>query len=135
MDQVKTPFVVNCFYFCDPDGHTEYVRTKDKLPVDDRTPQIKSLIFKDIKAENCHVAAAYFYGLPEQKIEKIVMENIHITYAENPQKDVPAMLEGIQPMAGRGIIAKNIEELAVHNIQIENPEGPSVELEGVDRTV
>ena len=29
MDHVRTPFVINCFYFCDPDGHTEYVRSKE----------------------------------------------------------------------------------------------------------
>ncbi len=28
MDQVMTPLVINCFYFCDPDGHIEYVRSK-----------------------------------------------------------------------------------------------------------
>lgn len=135
MDHVKTPFVVNCFYFCDPDGHTEYVRTKKKLPVDHRTPQIKSLIFKDIEARNCHVAAAYFYGLPEQKIEKIVMENVHVTYADNPEKDVPAMLEGVGPMAKKGIIAKNISELTIRDVRIEEPDGLSIDLEGIDNTV
>lgn len=39
---VLTPFVVNSYYWCrDPDGHTEYVRSKDALPVDERTPFIK----------------------------------------------------------------------------------------------
>ena len=51
MDHVMTPFVINCFYFCDPDGHSEYVRTKEALLVDERTPLIKSLCFKDIEAE------------------------------------------------------------------------------------
>ena len=46
MDQVMTPLVINCFYFCDPDGHIEYVRSKEALPVDERTPQIRSLVFK-----------------------------------------------------------------------------------------
>ena len=40
MDNVMTPFVVNSFYFCDPDGKTEYVGTKKPLPVDRRTPSI-----------------------------------------------------------------------------------------------
>lgn len=135
MDHVMTPFVVNCFYFCDPDGYTEYVRTKEKLPVDDRTPEIKSLVFKDIEARNCHVAAAYFYGLPEQKIEEIIMENIHVTYAENPKKDVPAMLEGVEPMSRKGILAKNIGELTIRNVAIEHPDGLLVDLAGVDKMI
>ena len=31
MDEVKVPFVINAFYFCDPDGKTKYVWTKDAL--------------------------------------------------------------------------------------------------------
>ena len=27
MDHVMTPFVANCFYFCDPDGRSEYVQS------------------------------------------------------------------------------------------------------------
>ena len=81
------------------------------------------------------MAAAYFYGLPEQKIEKIVMENVHVTYADNPEKDVPAMLEGGGPMAKKGIIAKNISELTIRDVRIEEPDGLSIDLEGVDNTV
>lgn len=32
MDQVMTPFVINCFYFCDPDGKTEFVQSREKMP-------------------------------------------------------------------------------------------------------
>ena len=38
MDEVLTPFVVNSFYFCDKDGKTDYVQSREALPVDDRTP-------------------------------------------------------------------------------------------------
>ena len=31
MTDVLTPLVVNMFYYCDPDGHTEYVYSKEKL--------------------------------------------------------------------------------------------------------
>ncbi|HBY71622.1 MAG TPA: polygalacturonase, partial [Lachnospiraceae bacterium] len=78
MKEVKTPLVVNCFYFCDPDGKTRYVQSKEAYPVDDRTPSIKKLTFTDIFCENCHVAAAYFYGLPEQKIEEVIMDHVTV---------------------------------------------------------
>lgn len=135
MDHVMTPFVINSFYYCDPDGFTEYVRSKEVLPVDERTPEIKSLTFRDIEAVNCHVAAAYLYGLPEKKIGRVEMENIHVTYAENPKKDIPAMLEGIEPMARQGIIAKNITELVIRNVRIDGPDGVPVATENVDRMI
>ena len=41
MDNVITPLVINMYYFCDPDGKTEYVWSRDpKTPVDDGTPYL-----------------------------------------------------------------------------------------------
>ena len=68
MDHVKTPFVVNSFYYCGPDGKTDYVGSKEAYPVDEGTPSVKKLIFKDIECTNSHVAGAYIYGLPEKKM-------------------------------------------------------------------
>lgn len=133
MDQVMTPFVVNCFYFCDPDGHTEYVRTRECLPVDERTPDIRSLVFRNIEAAGCHVAAAFFYGLPEKKIRKIVMEHVHVTYAEDAKQDVPAMMDDLEPCAKMGIFADNIESLTLRDVRIEGQDGDAYILDHIDR--
>lgn len=133
MDHVMTPFVANSFYYCDPDGFTEYVRTKESLPVDDRTPDIRSLTFRNIQAENCHVAAAFLYGLPERKIGRIEMENIHVTYAEDAKADIPAMMEGIQPMSRQGIYINNVKTLVMKEVKIEGQEGPALTLENIDQ--
>lgn len=133
MDHVMTPFVINCFYFCDPDGHTEYVRTKEMLPVDERTPDIRTLVFHRIEASNCHVAAAFLYGLPEQKIRKVIMEHVHVTYAEDPKRDVPAMMDGLEPCAKMGIFADNIEQLTLRDVTIEGQDGEAFLLKHIDR--
>lgn len=130
MDNVMTPFVINSFYFCDPDGHTEYVRTREVLPVDERTPEINTLIFKDIDARNCHVAASWMCGLPEKKIRRVRMENINITYAENAKSGEPAMMEGINECSRRGIYAENIEVLELKNICIKGQTGDKIEAVG-----
>lgn len=132
MDHVMTPFVINCFYFCDPDGHTEYVRTKEALPVDERTPDVRRLEFRNIEAANCHVAAAYLYGLPEQKIRSVVMDHIHVTYAPDAKRDVPAMMDGCEPVSRMGIFAYNIEELTLHDVSVEGQEGETYLLGGID---
>ena len=118
MDNVMTPFVVNSFYFCDPDGKTDYVASKEPLPVDDRTPSIDRLTFKNIEATNCHVAGAYIYGLPEQKIKKVTFENIHISYSENAQPGTAAMMLGCEESCKKGIVVNNIEELVLKNVNI-----------------
>ena len=121
------------FYFCDPDGHTEYVRTKEALPVDDRTPDIRSLAFRNIQADNCHVAAAFFYGLPEQKIGRVEMSNVRVNYAAETQTGVPAMMEGVEPMTRSGLFAANIKTLVLHNVEIQGQDGEAMVLEHIDQ--
>lgn len=135
MDHVMTPFVLNCFYFCDPDGHTEYVWSKEEHPVDERTPLVKKLTFKDIECKNCHVAAAYFYGLPEQKIEEIEMRNIEFDFAQNAKKDVPAMLDGQEACSKMGIFANNIKRLILENVTIKGNEGEKFLIENVEEFI
>lgn len=135
MNHVMTPFVVNSFYFCDPDGKTEYVQSREVMPVDDRTPFIKHLNFEDIDAKNCHVAAAYFDGLPEQKIEEIIMKNVTVTYAENPKCDVPAMSAGVESCSKKGIFANNVKKLVLENVSIAGQEGEEMTLLGIDEKV
>ena len=94
LEGVKAPFVVNSFYFCDPDGRTEYVGTKEALPVDERTPKIESIEFRNIVCRNAHYCGTYIYGLPEQKIERLVFDNVSITYAKEAQTGVAAMMMG-----------------------------------------
>lgn len=135
MDHVMTPFVINSFYFCDPDGKTEYVRSKEKLPVDERTPYIKKLKFKNIDCKNAHVAGVFAYGLPEQKIDKIEMENIKISYADAPNADVPAMMEGISPYTKQGIYVNNIKTFEINNVLVEGCQGEAIIAENVDELI
>lgn len=132
MDHVMTPLVVNAFYFCDADGRTPYVQSREMHPVDDRTPSIKKLIFENIKCTNCHVAAGYFEGLPERKIEEIVMRNIFIRFAETAKYGVPAMTDGVGESSKRGLFARNIAKLTIENVHIEGQKGEAYELIGVD---
>lgn len=135
LDHVMTPLVVNAFYFCDPDGKTDYVQSREPYPVDDRTPVIRKMVFENMTCTNCHVAAAYFDGLPEQKIEELELRNISVTYAENPKEDVPAMSNGVQRSTKRGLFARNVSKLVLEHITIEGQTGEAFELEGVDELV
>jgi polygalacturonase len=132
MDNVMTPFVVNSFYFCDPDGKTEYVGTRKALPVDHRTPSIKSLTFKDIKATNCHVAGTYIYGLPESKIGKLTFENIRFEYAKDAKSGVAAMMTGCEEASRQGMIVNNVKELVMKNVEVIGCEGEPVVADNVD---
>ena len=135
VDHVMTPLVVNSFYYCDPDGKTDYVQSRELYPVDERTPVVKKMVFENMTCTNCHVAAAYFEGLPERKIEELELRNISVTYAEHPKKDVPAMSNGVEASVKRGIFARNVAKLVMENVTVEGQIGEEVELIGVDELV
>jgi len=131
MDDVLTPLVINMFYFCDPDGHTEYVYSKEKLPVDERTPYLGEFVFKDIDCKNVNVAAGTFYGLPEQPIKSINIENVNFHYSTNPKEGVPAMMDGLDPMKGKGLIFSYVDKVAIKNVTFDGLKDKEYELNEV----
>lgn len=133
MEQVMTPFTANAFYFCDPDGRTEFVQSREQYPVDDKTPEIKRLCFENITAKDCHVAASYFDGLPERKIEQIVMRNVKVSFAEDAKCDVPIMSNGVDACSKKGLYARNVKELILENVEIDGCVGEKLELHGVEQ--
>lgn len=83
MSEVRAPLVVNMFYKArnnDPDA--AYMYNHKKLPVDERTPCFGSFTFKNIRADGVEWTAGAFWGLPEQPIEEIRMENISFQMKE-----------------------------------------------------
>ncbi len=133
MEQVMTPISINSFYNCDPDGHSEYVGSKEVLPVDERTPCINELTFRNMTCRNCHVAAAFIYGLPEKKIGKITMENISVDFAKHPVPGPPDMLDGIENITNSGIFAANIVELEMTQVTLKGYKGKGMKLDSIDQ--
>ncbi|PJI07996.1 MULTISPECIES: glycoside hydrolase family 28 protein [Clostridium] len=120
MNKVMTPFAINSFYYCDADGKTEYVWSKEKLPVDDRTPYIGSIYAEDITCTNAKVCAAFMYGLPEQKIGKVQMKNVSVDFDKNAEEGYPDMMSFLEPMKRSGMYFNNIKTLNLENVTVKN---------------
>ena len=132
MDGVKAPFVVNSFYYCDADGKTDYVQCRQPLPVDDRTPYVRDLTFRNIDCENAHFCAAHVSGLPEQKIDRLTLENVRVSYAENAQAGEAAMACGVDATRKAGLIVSNVKELVLKDVAIAGAEGEVLTMENVE---
>lgn len=133
MKGVMTPIVVNSFYWrCDPDRHSGYVESKEQLPVDERTPEIGTLEFHNIRAEDCHVAASYLYGLPEAKIGRLTLDQVTIAFSAVPKADYPDLLAGVEPCARLGLFLKNIRNLELNHVKVSGCEGEEYLLENID---
>jgi polygalacturonase len=133
MDEVEVPIAIYAFYFCDPDGKSEYVGTQDALPVDERTPVIKDITFSNIKATNAHIAAAYINGLPEKKIEYISIENVDITFSANAREGYPAMITHCDKVCKMGFFVKNVAQLNVKNLKVTGANGDSFIAQQIDK--
>lgn len=135
MEGVLSAFVINSFYFCGPDGRSEYVATKEKLPVDERTPRIGKIVIRNVDCEDCHVAGIYFWGLPESVIEEVEMENVRISFAKDAQKGRAAMMNGCDEGSRQGIFIRNAAKVVMKNVSLSGCAGKEVDLENVDEFI
>ena len=130
MEHVGTPYVVNCMYFCDPDGKSEYVQSREKQPVDERTPRIGTVAFRHVTATDV-TCAGYFLGLPERPIEAVVMEDVHISCDKNAKPMQPAMAQGVPYLARKGLTAINVAKIVLKDVTIIGQDGAKLECDGV----
>ncbi|MBD5585593.1 MAG: glycoside hydrolase family 28 protein [Clostridia bacterium] len=127
MDNVITPLVINMYYFCDPDGHTEYVWSRDKnTPVDDGTPYLGKFKFKDIECTDCECMAGYFDGLVEQPVKEIVIENVSFSFKDDAKPFEPAMLENVRKYCKEGLYVDNVETLILKNVTFDGVVGEKI---------
>ena len=76
--------------------------------------------------KNCHVAAAYCDGLPEQPIKSIELSNIQFTYADEAQSGVPAMKNNAVKLCKSGLYFDNVTKLVIKNVTVDGVEGDRV---------
>lgn len=132
MRDVKSPFVMNMFYFCDPDGHSDYVQKREALPVDDRTPRLEGFVFEDITATGAMHAGCYFDGLPEAPIESITLKNVSISFTEDEvEPGLAAMSDGCTLVSKQAIYAENVERLVLDNVSFFGYSGEKYVLKNV----
>ena len=127
MEGVKMPLVVNCMYFCDPDGHSAWVQSRDPRPVDDTTPTIGSIVFERVRATGCLACAGYILGLPERPVRSVTVRDSVFDFVENAAPLVPAMAENVPAVHNQGIIARFIRDLTVENVRMNHIAGEMVQ--------
>ncbi len=126
MEGVKAPLVVNCLYFCDPDGHDPFVQSLEKQPVDETTPAIGSIAFERVYAAKCQASVGYILGLPERPVRELLMKDCHFDFIPDAPEMAAAMADCVRPVHNRGIIARFIDSLQLENVTMEGITGPEV---------
>jgi len=133
MEGVLTPLVINSYYNCDPiDGKSEYVWSKDKLPIDDRTPYLGTFHFKDISCTDCEVCAGFFYGLPERPIKEVYLENVSISFKEEAKEGLPAMMCYLDPMRKENLYFNYVDRVYLENVKVSGAAKDTYTLKNVN---
>ena len=94
--------------------------------MDERTPDLGKFVFCDMVCEDASACGGFFYGLPEAPIASITLQNISISFKENPEIKKPAMMSYLQPMKQKGLYLKNVDEVILKNVQINNYRGSPI---------
>lgn len=134
MDHVKMPLVVNSFYFCDADGKSDRVQSRDKQPVDETTPEIGTVCFERVEASGCKACAVYALGLPEKPMAHLKLQDCSFSFDPEAEPLVPAMALGVEACCRRGIIAKYLKKLTIRNVRMAGCEGAPLETLEVEET-
>lgn len=124
MDGVLTPIVINLWYnCCDPDRYTEYVWSREHLPIDDRTPHMGTFSFRNMVCTGAEAAACYIDGLPESPIDKVILENISVSFAEDAKPHIPAMQNFAKERCRLGFYLDHVKEIEVRNVRMQGQDG------------
>ena len=126
MDNVMAPLVMNMYYFCDPDGHEEIVWSKEPHPVDDTTPYLGAFTFRDLICTDCEWAAGYFYGLTEQPIGSVTIENVRFTFREDASSGRPAMMDYVDDVSRLGLYFNCVDRVRLKNVTMEGQLGDRI---------
>ncbi len=119
MDGVMAGFVINMYYYLERYGYDDYADSKEYRPYSEMTPHVGEFRFKNIQCLNTRCCAGYFYGLPESKISKIILENIHVTFDENYKTPVaPAMIYQCEKILKGTYYFYNVEDVIMNNVRI-----------------
>ena len=135
MDGVKMPLVVNSFYFCDADGKSDRVQSREKAPVDETTPEIGTVCFERVKADGCKACAAYALGLPEKPMEHLILRDCEFSFDPEAKPLVPAMALGVEECCRRGVIARWLKKLTLENVRMTGADGEELEAHDVGEVI
>ena len=136
MTGVGVPIVINLYYnCCDPDRNSEYVWSREKLPVDERTPNLGSFTFRNMICEKCQRAATFCDGLPERPIKSITVENIAFDFDENATPGIPASQDFLKKTCRMGMYMKHIGTLKLKNVSVKGHVGEELITEDVGEII
>jgi polygalacturonase len=117
MERVRHCFVINMYYYCDPDGKSDYVQDKNLRERDGLTPTVRNINVTNVKAAYITGSAVFIYGLPESKVTGVRITGNIFSFAPGDKRviECPAMMEGFEARESFNQYWKHTEGLVCEN--------------------
>lgn len=128
MQDVLCPFVMHMYYHCGEGGKEPWISDKKPHPVTDATPAIRNIHISNVIAKNVRAAAIFLYGLPESPLSNISFQDISITMEKSVIPGVPAMMEGLLPIAKSGVFCCNADGISFNRLRLSGHEEPAFDI-------
>ncbi|AUH34349.1 glycoside hydrolase family 28 protein [Paracoccus tegillarcae] len=109
MQGVGTALAANAFYYCDADGRSDAVQSRDPAPVDETTPQIADITIENLTLTDVRHAVAAFLGLPEAPLTGIRLSDIRVSYDDDAQAGDTLMASYLPRVRHGGILHRFAE--------------------------
>ncbi|SLN23535.1 Polygalacturonase [Aquimixticola soesokkakensis] len=110
MDGVLTAFSANAHYFCDVDGHADWVQSRQPAPTNAGTPHLHDITIEDVELRNLSHAVAAFLGLPEAPIGPIRLTRVTVTSFDfDAQAADPIMADHLRPLRHAGVLGEHAD--------------------------
>ncbi len=125
MVNVPTPLAINAFYFCDHDGKSDAVQSREPAVVGATTPIIRDIHLANITATGVELAGAAILGLPEAPVENVTLNDVRIAFAPDAKPDVPLMALSVPKVRHAEIYSEFAE--VIGSIEVQNQKEQAVQ--------
>ncbi|WP_245534385.1 glycoside hydrolase family 28 protein [Xylanimonas cellulosilytica] len=133
MDDVGCPLVLNQHYDRGPGGDSPHVGDRGALPVDATTPLFRRITVAHVSARNVRAAAVFALGLAEQPVAELVLDDVAVSFAPDPEPFEPAMAAGVGPTTRRGVVLDGCDTVTLRGVHLEGVQGPGLVADRVAR--
>ena len=132
MDDVISPFTVNSFYHCGPEGKAPQVGDRSPQPVDSGTPRIRGIHLAHVTATRVRASAAHLFGLPEAPLTDVTLDDFSVTFAEDAVPGTPEMADGLGPVTHEGLRLGFVQDAVLSRMRVRGVRGEVLTLEECD---
>src|SRR5699024_2559474 len=104
-------------------------------PVGPDTPVIRGLHLAHLTATRVHASAGHLFGLPESPLEDLSIEDLSVSFAEDPRPGVPEMADGLVPVTREGLRLGGVRGALLSRVRVRGADGPLLRLEDCEGVV